>query len=182
MKTLKKVILGLLILFAGILIGGRIMIDMVKKARVGYYMTSMRGSSKIETLIKAINTKYVDHVDVDSIIDRALPVILEELDPHSAYYPAQETQDSNDELHGSFSGIGIQFSVQEDTIRVNSVIHGGPSEKVGLLAGDRIITVDDSVFAGKGMSSNDIVKSLKGPKGTTVKVCVSRNPLVTKRG
>lgn len=175
MKTLKKVILGLLILFAGILIGGRIMIDMVKKARVGYYMTSMRGSSKIETLIKAINTKYVDHVDVDSIIDRALPVILEELDPHSAYYPAQETQDSNDELHGSFSGIGIQFSVQEDTIRVNSVIHGGPSEKVGLLAGDRIITVDDSVFAGKGMSSNDIVKSLKGPKGTTVKVGIMRS-------
>jgi carboxyl-terminal processing protease len=117
----------------------------------------------------------VDNVDMDSIMDRILPTILEELDPHSAYYPAEETQVSNDELHGSFSGIGIQFSMQDDTVRVNNVIHGGPSEKVGVLAGDRIVLINDSVFAGRHIPSNEIVKNLKGPKGTTVKISVLRN-------
>ncbi|MCQ2084370.1 MAG: S41 family peptidase [Bacteroidaceae bacterium] len=174
MKTVRKIILYVFLLLAGILIGGQIMLSMVKRASGAIFASQMGGSTKMGALIHAINTKYVDYVDVDSIVDMALPTILEELDPHSAYYPAQETQDSNDELHGSFSGIGIQFSVQDDTVRVNSVIHGGPSEKVGILAGDRIVTIDDSVFAGKGIPSNDIVKHLKGPKGTTVKVGIKR--------
>lgn len=174
MKTLGKILMGLFLLLAGIFVGGRIMISMVKRAGSTIVMSQMGGSVKMNALINAISTKYVDEVDVDSIIDLALPVILEELDPHSAYFPAQETQDSNDELHGSFSGIGIQFSVQDDTVRVNSVIHGGPSEKVGIMAGDRIVTIDDSVFAGKGIPSNEIVKHLKGPKGTTVKVGIMR--------
>lgn len=174
MKSLRKILLGLFILLAGILIGGQIMISMVKRASTTIFTTRAGSTNKMNALINAISTKYVDNVDVDSIIDLALPTILEELDPHSAYYPAQETQDSNDELHGSFSGIGIQFSVQDDTVRVNSVIHGGPSEKVGLLAGDRIVTIDDSVFAGKGIPSNEIVKHLKGPKGTSVKVGIRR--------
>jgi len=174
MKTFKKIIIGLFILLLGFILGSQVMFSSFRKARASFAMTGMQGSTKIDALIRAINTRYVDTVNMDSIIDRALPTILEELDPHSAYYPAQETQDSNDELHGSFSGIGIQFSVQDDTVRVNSVIHGGPSEKVGLMAGDRIITVDDSVFAGRGISSNEIVKRLKGPKGTTVKVGIMR--------
>ncbi len=174
MKTLRKILLGLFLLLAGILIGGQIMIHMVKRASNTIFTTQIGGAAKMNALINAMSTKYVDDVDVDSIVELALPTILEELDPHSAYYPAQETQDSNDELHGSFSGIGIQFSVQDDTVRVNSVIHGGPSEKVGILAGDRIVTIDDSVFAGKGIRSDEIVKHLKGPKGTTVKVGIMR--------
>lgn len=175
MKTLKKIIQVLFVLTMGFFLGIEVMIGIFKRYKPQFEHGGSPGSQKVETLIKAIDRKYVDVVDMDSIMDRVLPTILEELDPHSAYYPAEETQESNDELHGSFSGIGIQFSVQDDTVRVNSVIHGGPSEKVGVLAGDRIVLINDSVFAGKKIPSNEIVKNLKGPKGTTVKISVLRN-------
>ena len=159
----------------GFFLGIEVMIGIFKRHKPQFDRSDSPGSQKVETLIKAIDRKYVDVVDMDSIMDRVLPTILEELDPHSAYYPAEETQVSNDELHGSFSGIGIQFSMQDDTVRVNSVIRGGPSEKVGVLAGDRIVLINDSVFAGKKIPSNEVVKNLKGPKGTTVKISVMRN-------
>ena len=175
MKTVKKILLALTILIAGYIIGSRAVISMYKKNRPQIVLTrNGLGAAKIDVLMDAIRNKYVDEVDMDSIIDRVLPSILNELDPHSAYYPAEETQESNDELHGSFSGIGIQFSMQDDTVRVNSVIHGGPSEKVGVLAGDRIVLINDSVFAGRKIPSSEIVKNLKGPKGTTVKISVLR--------
>ena len=175
MKTLKKIIQILFVLTMGFFLGIEVIIGIFKRHRPQFEMGATTGSQKVETLIRAIDRKYVDVVDMDSIMDRVLPTILEELDPHSAYYPAEETQVSNDELHGSFSGIGIQFSMQDDTIRVNSVIRGGPSEKVGVLAGDRIVLINDSVFAGKKIPSNEVVKNLKGPKGTTVKISVKRN-------
>ena len=175
MKTLKKIIQILFVLTMGFFLGIEVMIGIFKRHKPQFEMGATTGSQKVETLIRAIDRKYVDVVDMDSIMDRVLPTILEELDPHSAYYPAEETQVSNDELHGSFSGIGIQFSMQDDTIRVNSVIRGGPSEKVGVLAGDRIVLINDSVFAGKKIPSNEVVKNLKGPKGTTVKISVKRN-------
>lgn len=175
MKTLKKIGIGLVILALGFFIGAQVIITLWKKQVNTYDRVRTTGNSdKVSALISAMRYKYVDVINVDSIVDLALPQILKELDPHSAYYPAEETQESNDELHGSFSGIGIQFSVQDDTVRVNSVIHGGPSEKVGVLAGDRIITINDSVFAGKKIASNDIVKNLKGPEGTEVKIGVKR--------
>ena len=175
MNKLKKILLGLFILILGFFIGSQVVISIWKKHNTTLEsLLRFRTNNKINALLQAVETKYVDVIDVDSLIDEALPVILRELDPHSAYYPAEETQYSNDELHGSFSGIGILFSVQEDTVRVNSVIRGGPSEKVGIMAGDRIITINDSVFAGKGIPSNEIVKNLKGIKGTTVKVGVMR--------
>lgn len=175
MKTLKKIIQVIFVLTMGFFLGMEAMIGMFRRNKTQFDRASSPGSQKVETLIKAIDRKYVDVVDMDSIMDRVLPTILQELDPHSAYYPVEETQESNDELHGSFSGIGIQFSMQDDTVRVNSVIHGGPSEKVGVLAGDRIVLINDSVFAGKKIPSNEIVKNLKGPKGTTVKISVLRN-------
>lgn len=159
----------------GFFLGIEVMIGIFNRHKPQFERGGTPGSQKVETLIRAIDRKYVDVVDMDSIMDRVLPTILEELDPHSAYYPAEETQESNDELHGSFSGIGIQFSVQDDTVRVNSVIRGGPSEKVGVLAGDRIVLINDSLFAGKKIPSNEIVKNLKGPKGTSVKISVKRN-------
>lgn len=176
MKTLKRIVQIIFVLTMGFFLGIEAMIGLYKRNNNSFHAgPSNTGSQKVETLIKAIDHKYVDQVDMDSIMDRVLPTILEALDPHSAYYPAEETQVSNDELHGSFSGIGIQFSIQDDTVRVNNVIHGGPSEKVGVLAGDRIILINDSLFAGKKIPSNDIVKNLKGPKGTTVKISVMRN-------
>lgn len=175
MNTFKKIIKILFVLVMGFILGVEIMIGFFKRHTPQMVLGTTSGSQKVETLIKAIDHKYVDIVDMDSIIDRVLPTILQELDPHSAYYPAEETQESNDELHGSFSGIGIQFSMQDDTVRVNNVIHGGPSEKVGVLAGDRIILINDSLFAGRKIPSNEIVKNLKGPKGTTVKISVMRN-------
>ena len=135
MKTLKTIIRILFLLTMGFFLGIEVMIGIFKRHQPQFARSGSPGSQKVETLIKAIDRKYVDAVDMDSIMDRVLPTILQELDPHSAYYPAEETQESNDELHGSFSGIGIQFSIQEDTVRVNSVIHGGPSEKVGAVFG-----------------------------------------------
>ncbi|MDE5701151.1 MAG: PDZ domain-containing protein, partial [Bacteroides sp.] len=103
-----------------------------------------------------------------------MPQILAELDPHSTYIPAQNLEEVTSELEGSFIGIGIQFTIQEDTIHVNSVVQGGPSEKVGLMAGDRIVMVDDSLFVGKGLNNTKAMRTLKGPKGTKVKLSVKR--------
>lgn len=165
-----------LALMAGLLVGSELTGRLWRKhaVKLESAIRSSSYSNKVSALITAIDQMYVDSVDVDSIVDKALPVILENLDPHSAYYPAEETKESNEELHGSFSGIGIQFSMQDDTIHVNSVIHGGPSEKVGVLAGDRIIYINDSLFAGRHIDSNEAVKNLKGPEGTEVKIGVMR--------
>ena len=100
-----------------------------------------------------IYDQYVDSVNMTDLVEKAMPQILAELDPHSTYIPAQKLEAVNSELEGSFSGIGIQFTIQEDTIHVNSVIQGGPSEKVGLMAGDRIVMVNDSLFVGKGLTN-----------------------------
>ena len=99
-------------------------------------------------MLRVVDDQYVDTVNMTDLVEKAMPQILAELDPHSTYIPAQNLEEVNSELEGSFSGIGIQFTIQNDTIHVNSVIQGGPSEKVGLMAGDRIVMVDDSLFAG----------------------------------
>ena len=103
-----------------------------------------------------------------------MPQILSELDPHSSYIPAKNLEAVNSELRGSFSGIGIQFTIQDDTIHINSVIQGGPSEKVGLMAGDRIVEIDDSAFVGKIVTNNESMKRLKGEKGSKVKLGIFR--------
>lgn len=110
-------------------------------------------SNKLNALLRVIDDQYVDTVNMTDLVEKAMPQILAELDPHSTYIPAQKLEEVNSELEGSFSGIGIQFTIQEDTIHVNSVIPGGPSEKVGLMAGDRIVMVNDSLFAGKGLTN-----------------------------
>lgn len=136
---------------------------------------------KIESLLQCIEQQYVDTVNRNDLIENVVPKILGELDPHSAYIPAKDLESVNEELEGSFSGIGIQFSLLNDTINVVSVIPGGPSEKVGILAGDRIIAVNDSAFVGEDISNEGVMKALKGPKGTVVKLEIlrktSKNPL-----
>ena len=131
-------------------------------------------SNKLNALLRVIDDQYVDTVNMADLVEKAMPQILAELDPHSTYIPAQKLEEVNSELEGSFSGIGIQFTIQDDTIHVNSVIQGGPSEKVGLMAGDRIVLVDDSLFVGKGLSNEKAMRTLKGPKGTQVKISVKR--------
>ena len=103
-----------------------------------------------------------------------MPQILSELDPHSSYIPAKDLEAVNADLKGSFSGIGVQFTIQDDTIHINSVIQGGPSEKVGLLAGDRIVSVDDSAFVGKIVTNSEAMRRLKGEKGSKVKLGIYR--------
>lgn len=131
-------------------------------------------SNKLNALLRIINDQYVDTVDITTLVEEAMPQILGELDPHSSYIPAKDLEAVNADLKGSFSGIGIQFTIQDDTIHINSVIPGGPSEKVGLMAGDRIIEVDDSAFVGKCVTNNEAMRRLKGPKGSEVKIGIYR--------
>ncbi len=131
-------------------------------------------TNKLNALLRIIDDQYVDTVDMADLVEKAMPQILAELDPHSVYIPAQKVEMVNSELEGSFSGIGIQFTIQDDTIHINQVIKGGPSEKVGLMAGDRIVMVDDSLFVGKKLTNEKAMRTLKGPKGSEVKVSVKR--------
>ena len=131
-------------------------------------------SNKLNALLRIIDDQYVDTVNMGELVEEAMPQILSELDPHSSYIPAKDLETVNADLKGSFSGIGIQFTIQNDTIHVNSVIQGGPSEKVGLMAGDRIVEVDDSAFVGKIVTNSEAMKRLKGEKGSKVKLGVYR--------
>ncbi len=126
--------------------------------------------SKLATIMELIEAEYVDDINGDSLIEETIPDLLSKLDPHTAYIPAADLQSVNDELEGSFSGIGISFNMLTDTITVLEVISGGPSEKVGLLPGDRIVAIDDSVAAGKKWSQERVLNTLRGPKGSVGKV------------
>ena len=131
-------------------------------------------SNKLNALLHVIENQYVDTVDMTELVENTMPQILAELDPHSTYIPAKDLQEVNSELEGSFSGVGIQFTILQDTIHVNSIVPGGPAEKVGMLAGDRIVTVDDSLFVGKDLTNERALRTLKGPKGSEVRLGVKR--------
>ena len=130
---------------------------------------------KLNTILNLIANDYVDTLNIDDLIEQSIPEILSNLDPHTVYFSAQEIKAANEELSGSFSGIGISFMILNDTINVVEVIPGGPSEKVGLLAGDRIVSIDDSTFVGEKVNNNEVMKRLRGDKGTKVKLGISRN-------
>ena len=132
------------------------------------------GQNKLGTVLHYIENEYVDKVSTDSLIEKTIPDILSKLDPHSAYIPASELQSVNEELDGSFCGIGIQFNTLNDTITVVEVISGGPSEKVGIMAGDRIVEINDTVVNTKEWTDNNIISRLRGPRDTKVKLGVLR--------
>ena len=133
-------------------------------------------NSKVDEMLSLIDEQYVDTINIDSITDEVMGDLVSKLDPHSVYIPAKDLEAVNSELEGSFSGIGVQFNIQNDTVMIVSVISGGPSEKVGLMAGDRIVKVNDTIFAGKNVVSNEkVMKKLRGPKGTKVKLSVKRH-------
>jgi carboxyl-terminal processing protease len=131
-------------------------------------------SNKLNNLLHIVEDKYVDTVDVNDLVEKAMPQILSELDPHSVYIPAKDVQMANDDLRGSFSGVGIEFTIRQDTLHVQKVISNGPAEKAGLIAGDKIVVVDDQPFTGKTLTNEEAMHRLKGPKDTKVKLGILR--------
>ncbi len=130
------------------------------------------GSNKLNYLLQLVDNNYVDTVDMSEIVEESMPLILSELDPHSAYIPAKDAEAETQDLKGSFSGVGITFSMVKDTVNVMSVIKGGPAEKVGLVSGDRIISADGVSLV--KMDQTEVMRHLKGEKGTTVRLKVMR--------
>lgn len=136
--------------------------------------SASRQQQKLLMVENIVNNLYVDNVDEEKVVENAVRGILENLDPHSSYSTKEETTSSQETMQGSFSGIGIQFNMQKDTLYVVQTIAGGPSEKVGILPGDRFIAIDDSIIAGRKLKNTDIMKRLRGPKGTKVNIKVKR--------
>lgn len=131
-------------------------------------------NDKINNILNIIKSNYVDSVKRSDLVEAAIPSILKKLDPHSVYIPARDMARANEPLQGNFEGIGISFNMSTDTVLVISTIPGGPSEKLGLLPGDKIIYVNDSLIAGKGISEEKVMGMLKGPRGTMVKIKILR--------
>ena len=144
----------------------------IQSNRLFGYTTSF---DKIDQILGIIETGYVDSINMDSIREEVAKEIIKSLDPHSAYIPKEDLEMVNSELSASFSGIGIQFSIQNDTVQVVSVISGGPSEGIGILAGDKIVTVNDTAFTGKTISNERVMHALRGPKNTLVTLGIVRN-------
>ena len=129
---------------------------------------------KLNAILNLIAQDYVDTTNLNDLIEMSIPEILSNLDPHTSYFTAEDLKASTEDLNGSFSGIGISFMMADDTIGVIEVIPGGPSEKVGLMAGDKIVLIDDSIATGPKMTSSDVIKRLRGDKGSKVKLGIKR--------
>ena len=134
----------------------------------------INNANKIGSILNLVEKNYVDTVDSKKMIETAIPEILKQLDPHTVYIPAKDMVEVGEEMSGNFSGIGVQFSIQNDTIMVIDVISGGPSQKLGIRAGDRIVKVNDSIMAGVKVTNDKVLKKLRGVKGTHVKVGIAR--------
>ena len=132
------------------------------------------GSNRLSNLLHLIDDQYVDKVNIDSLVDVAIPQILADLDPHSVYISAKDAQAVADDLKGSFSGVGIEFTIRKDTIHVQNVVKNGPAQRAGILAGDKIVSVDGKPFVGKIVTNEEAMRRLKGPKDTKVKLGVMR--------
>lgn len=152
-------------LLVGILMGSHLRLRPHKSASA---------MSKLAEIFGLISGDYVDEVNLDSLLEESIPDLLGNLDPHTAYIPARNLDDVNSDLEGSFSGIGIQFQLMNDTITVLEVISGGPSEKVGLMPGDRIINVNDTLVAGRHIDADSVKRMLRGPRDTRVDLRILR--------
>ena len=155
---------------SGILIGNLLM----RNSQPGFTGFNTAGPNKISNILSYIDQGYVDSVNTSDIVEKTIPEILKNLDPHTTYIPPQNMKEVQEEMTGKFSGIGVQFSIMEDTVRVIEVISGGPSSKVGLLPGDRIVRVNDSIIAGVEVVNSTVLNLLRGDKNTKVLVGVIR--------
>src|SRR5665647_289091 len=171
-------------IIAGIFLGAKLQSRLQLSART----TQANGANKIGLIMSLIEGNYVDTVNSKKIVEAAIPEILKQLDPHTVYIPAKDMQEVSEEMSGNFSGIGVQFSIQNDTIMVIDVISGGPSQKLGIRAGDRIVKVNDSIMAGVKITNEKVLKKLRGDKGSIVNVTIARKgfpeliPYEIKRG
>ncbi|MBW8334863.1 MAG: S41 family peptidase [Prolixibacteraceae bacterium] len=154
----------------GILIGNRL----TRNSGANQPSFSMSGFNKMDAVIELIKNSYVDSVSTDSLVEKAIPLLLKNLDPHTSYIPPKEMVGVEEEMRGNFGGIGVQFSIQNDTVMVVDVISGGPSSKLGILPGDRIVTVNDTLLAGAGLKNEKVLSKLRGEKGTKVNVGIKR--------
>jgi carboxyl-terminal processing protease len=161
-----------ILLAVGIFIGSRLNISFLPS----HTLLSARSnqSNKISDVINYIQNEYVDTVNSKQLVDISIEQMLQNLDPHSAYIPANELQAANEPLEGNFEGIGIEFHIQQDTIMVVTTISGGPSDMMGILPGDRIVKVDSKNVAGIGITNNDVFQKLRGKEGTKVKISILR--------
>ena len=144
------------------------------RAKAQFPVGEITPEQKLSVAARYIENFYVEDVDADTLVDEAIIAMLKTLDPHSAYSTPSETEELNTPLEGKFSGIGIQFNMVEDTLYVIQTTPGGPSEKAGIRPGDRIISANDTIIAGKNLPNSKILKTLRGPKGTVVNVKVKR--------
>ena len=159
-------------LVAGVLLGG--LVFRTSRPVVRRPALTAPGSDKINRLLSLIGTQYVDSVSIDSLTERVSPLILDELDPHSTYLSAQDLSRAKESIEGEFDGIGVVFNMATDTVIVLNVVNSGPSAKAGIQAGDRIVTVNDTVVAGIKMPQDSVVKRLRGPRGSQVTLGIQR--------
>ena len=159
-------------LVAGVLLGG--LVFRTSRPVVRRPALTAPGSDKINRLLSLIGTQYVDSVSIDSLTERVIPLILDELDPHSTYLSAQDLSRAKESIEGEFDGIGVVFNMATDTVIVLNVVNSGPSAKAGIQAGDRIVTVNDTVVAGIKMPQDSVVKRLRGPRGSQVTLGIQR--------
>ena len=150
------------------------LISIVTQAQLKINFSADKPVNKLKMAEAAISNLYVDTVNESALVESAIRGMLKELDPHSTYATAAEVKAMNEPLQGNFEGIGVQFNIIEDTLLVMQPVVNGPSEKVGIMAGDRIVSVNDTTIAGVKMSRTDIMKRLRGPKGTTVRLGIIR--------
>ncbi|MDR2937329.1 MAG: hypothetical protein LBU92_00135 [Prevotellaceae bacterium] len=168
----KKLMLWLsfvAVLLIGVMLGFRLQEDDLQRK-----YDLLQKWNKLNTVLNLVDREYVDKISRTEIEENVITLSLRELDPHSVYIPASEMQQANEELDGNFDGIGIIFNVMTDTVVVINTIVGGPSERVGVLSGDRIITVNDSVIAGRKISQDSVVTLLRGASGSKVTSGVQR--------
>ena len=177
----KKNILLVAIIFVSTLIGlflGYILaaqkVNINTQVILSVLRSSKNSGNQVGEVLSLIDRYYVDTIDIEKITNDMLVELVAKLDPHSDYIPPDYLSDVNSELEGSFSGIGVQFNIQNDTVMVIQVISGGPSEKAGVQAGDRIVLVNDSTFTGKTINNEKVQKQLKGPSDTKVKLGIKR--------
>ncbi len=177
-RNSKYTILFPLLLAAGVVLGvllGQFMGRNSAESQLRRALTKMAvPDNKLTYTLSLIEHQYVDSISLDSLAEHVIPLLVRELDPHSVYIPAEEMQELNEPLEGEFDGIGVVFNMSTDTVTVLNVIAGGPSDKAGVKAGDRIVRINDSLVAGQKIPQNQIVKRLRGPRGSHVKLTLRR--------
>ncbi|MDR0692150.1 MAG: S41 family peptidase [Prevotellaceae bacterium] len=174
-NVLLRVLTSLVCIVLGMIIGQYLLYknaDINKYIPIPVYPQSEQ--NKLQLVFDQIRENYVDPVNIDSLVEKTIPFVLEELDPHSIYIQAEDMEQANEAIEGNFDGVGITFNMPNDTVLVINVISGGPSERAGIHAGDRIITVDDSLIAGQKTKQDNVVKMLRGKTGTQVTVGIQR--------